>query len=92
MTDGVEEAVNTTVLQNSGGVGGFQFFITEIFSWNDADGIEDVGGVNAVAGTRVTEVNGLALDVFNGLDVGGRLRQPRKSRLPEQERKQRGVF
>ena len=70
MTDGVEEAVNTSVLQNSGSVGGFQFFVTEIFPRNDSDGVEDVGRVNAVAGTRVTKVNGLAFHVFHGLDVG----------------------
>ena len=53
MAHGVEEAVDTAVLQHAGRVGGLDAFGLEVFFDIDAGGFENVNGVLAVAGAGV---------------------------------------
>ena len=70
MAHGVEEAVDTAVLQHAGRVGGLDAFGLEVFFDIDAGGFKNVNGILAVAGAGVADVDDLALGVLQALDAG----------------------
>ena len=65
MSDSIEEAVNTSVLEHAGSIGGFQAFRFEIFFIVDAEGVENINGVLAVSGTGVADIDCFSFYLMN---------------------------
>ncbi|EKD36272.1 MAG: hypothetical protein ACD_75C01574G0001 [uncultured bacterium] len=70
MADGVEEGVDLFILQQGRGLGGLDALGFQVFFVVEAGGLQGIDGVLAIAGTGIAQVDPLAFQVGDGLNVG----------------------
>ena len=70
MADGIEEAVEAVVLNESGGFGGGEGFGSKVGLGVESGGAEDVEGIGTVSGAGIAKVNVSATEVGEVADAG----------------------
>ena len=69
MADGVEIGVDAAVLQHAGGLGGLDPLDLEVLVGVDAGGLEQVHGIDPLTGAGGADIDDLALEVGDAVDV-----------------------